>query len=106
MAIDPRKHRFFLLDRQPTTYGTEHCTVLYMHKDRKGLRAKMGQVSLPFSAIYGVSVYATFDGRGHWALSADMTDKTLQGQLEELFSTGELPLPLLTTEEIMKDYRP
>jgi hypothetical protein len=110
MGIDPNKVRFFIAeDHGPSAlpdgrvFKRAQYTVYFMHKDRKGLRAKAATISLPFTTRYGVGVFATFDGHGHWAVSADATDKDLQASLEQLFATGELPLPILSPDEITKD---
>jgi hypothetical protein len=112
MGIDFNKVHLFIYDESGPDYLPDgrmfkraSYTVLFLQRDRKGLRAKAASISLPFYTRYGLGVFATYDGRGHWASSADATGKELQDSLEHLFETGMLSLPILSPDEITKDMR-
>lgn len=104
MGIKTAKHTFYILGepqerRMPDgrLHKTDY-TVLFMHSDRKGLRAKAGILSVPFTERYGISVFATYDGERHWNQTGG--DLELMQALSTLFEKRELPLPILSETTI------
>lgn len=84
MAIDLTKTTLHVFNKLPD-YGPYDAryTVLFMDEDRKGKRAKAAILHLPFYPIYGLDVFATYDGSRHWSRSGASLD--LQKALQDLY---------------------
>lgn len=102
MAINLDKTTFYVLrEHGPNSIWKNRWEVVFLHSDRKGLRAKAGIIKDPFGIRYGVDVYTTYNGEDFWSQSG--VTMPLMKALSDLYENKTSELPVLDTTVIRKN---